>query len=381
MDILKTFVTLGSVESWDSGVVARERHEDGSWHLHCYAHAKMNGERKRFRVPHKVLDQMGKHGNYQAALSDIAVAKYCMKEGDFIFWGRDPTVRAELRGKKRNLVLAEVLSGKTTIEQAVENQPELLLKYNILTQNLNQFKAAKRASERKGRPEFHYIVGPSGVGKTTLAMSLFPAEETYKVPLPSQHSKAWWFNGYHGQKCLVFDNVSKETVPPYDLLCQMVDNSMCLLPVKGGLVTCSPCVVLVTSVLQPGVLWENNWDIQMKRRLTALHEATIRDESGRILGEQEAMGELENGINRRSVLWETTRMDAFKILTLPPDTTRLLDQLRLAMVTLEETIPVMATPPIPVPSLAEQELMWNVNIVDNSYEQLDSVLLRNLETE
>jgi len=289
---------------------------------------------------------MGKHGNYQAAVSDVKVQNYCMKDGDFIWWGRDPTLRAEMRGKKRNLLLADLIADRTTVDDAVSQSPELILKYDQLTQNLSAFKASKRAQASQWRrPSLVYLVGPSGVGKTTLAMSLFPPEETYKVPLPSKQANQWWFNGYHGQRCLVFDNVSKETVPPYDLLCQMVDNSSSLIPVKGGLVRCSPSVIVVTSVLHPSILWEGNWDIQMKRRLSQLHEAFLLGPDGRKLSSYELQSEISNGLSYRNVQWEETKLDEFRVLTLPPATVSLLATLQASLNCVEKP-PTVQTPPL-----------------------------------
>jgi len=330
--ILEAFVTLGRVKSWDCGVVAREHHESGEVHLHIYAHASLEGETKRFRVPHAVLDKMGKHGNYQAAMSDIAVAKYCTKDGDYVWWGRDPSLRQEVRGKKRNLLLADIITGKLSIEDAVMQSPELILKYDTLTQNLEQFQAAKRASGPRLPPVFIYLAGPSGVGKTTMAESLCPPSETYKVPLPTTGQKTWWFNGYRGQQCLVFDNVSKETVPPYDLLCQVIDSSSCRIPVKGGLVSCAPSLIVVTSVLHPSDLWGQNWDIQMKRRLTFLYEAFLVNARGEKLGMQEAQEEMRvGGLNSRNVIWESTPLSAFKVLTLPDASMKLMAELQASL--------------------------------------------------
>lgn len=333
---LNHLVRSGKIKSFDRGVVARELHSDGNQHLHVYLHAEM-GQRE-VKILHADLDLPSdldhpvgsaavRHGNYQPCRSDQAVMQYCVKEGDYIWWGADPKERSEARGKKRKMLLASLVSGDVSLESAVLTDASLILNYDKLSRNLLQFRAATRSRPSGTAPRLIYLQGPSGVGKTTLAKSLQPAEETYLVPLPSKPGNPWWFDGYCGQRCLVFDNVSKETVPPYDLLCLMVDVSTCKIPVKGGHVSCSPSVIVITSVLEPSQLWGSLWDVQMKRRMTDLWVATT---TSSLMGTS-AM-EMANGVSGRvDVSW--TRMDLapWKVLALPKATQTLSTILQKSM--------------------------------------------------
>lgn len=312
-------VRAGKIKSFDRGVVAKEAHADGNIHLHVFLHADL--AQKEVKIAHTDLDLPNpvgerKHGNYQPCRSDQAVLKYCVKDGDYIWWGADPKERQEARGKKRKMLLSAVISGETSLEAAVASDAGLILNYDKIQKNLLSLRAATRLRPTGEAPRLIFLQGPSGVGKTTMAKSLHAAEETYLVPLPSKPGSPWWFDGYCGQRCLVFDNVSRETVPPYDLLCMMVDTSTCRIPVKGGLVSCSPSTIVITSVLEPSQLWGTLWDVQMKRRMTDLWVASTTLST---MGQ--SLTEMANGLGgRMDVMW--TRMDLapWKILALPPAT-------------------------------------------------------------
>jgi len=328
---LSHYIREGRIREFDRGVVARERHEDGNWHLHVFLHAVLGPDVQGVRVKHCDLDLIGsgvmRHGNYQAARSDEAVVKYCQKDGDFIWWGADPNVRQGLREGKRSFLMAGLVAGTTSLEDAVMQHPALLSHYKQLEQNLAAFRAAKKRRPQGVTPLFLYLMGPSGVGKTTVAKSLHPVEETFLVPLP-QKAGDWWFDGYSGQRCLVFDNVSRATCPPYDLICRLVDASTCSVPVKGGHVSCSPDVIVVTSVLHPSELWQGNWDVQVKRRITHLLEAKTTLSS--TLGENQVTAlEMEHGVTRSDVTWTQVDLTPWRVTALPPGTTTLLERLRV----------------------------------------------------
>lgn len=254
---------------WDRGIIAREHHKDGEVHFHVFIHAKLCSQVQLVRIKHEDLELFGKRGNYQDARSDKAVVKYCTKEGDFIWWGQDPNVRSMLREGKAKLSLSSVVSGDMSLVDLVESDPRTLLHLDQLKKNLALFLSLKKTRIAKV-PTLMYLFGPSGVGKTTLARSFAEEKEIYMVPMPPKAQTPFWFDGYSGHECLVFDNVSKEISPPYDLICRMVDVSGCMLPVKGGLVDCHPAMIIITSTVPPEILWGPLWDVQMKRRTTAL---------------------------------------------------------------------------------------------------------------
>jgi len=265
---LNPYVVRGRIPGgFDKGVVAREKHEDGSYHLHVWLRA--SGVTKQTHIDHSDLDLMGHHGNYQAAKSDNAVLKYCSKDGDYIWWGQDPKLSAEVKSKHLSNVLTDVIHGRLTVSQAVMEKSTLLLHYSRLVSNLSAFQASQ-VPQVTGQPLLLYLYGGSGVGKTSLATLLSEGRRSYFVSLPlaSSLQQTWWFDQYHGEEIMIFDNLSLMTAPPYDLICRLVDRASCMLPVKGGFVPSRVQMVVMTSVKSPEALFTGHFDDQMRRRLT-----------------------------------------------------------------------------------------------------------------
>lgn len=271
------YVRSGKTSGFDRGVVAKELHKDtvsttdgvsvpGMQHLHVYLHCKLNGG-TQFRIKHSDLDLRGHHGNYLAIGVDNGVAKYCQKDGDYIWWGQDPVAREALRKRHRSVALAGLMNGTDSLDDVVLEFPNLLPQYAQLLKGLNYYKAARRLRKDGGAPTFLYLMGPSGAGKTSVALSLSDRVNIYLVPL--QANASTWFDGYQGEPVVVFDNVSPLNVPAYDLICRLVDRSPLIAPTKGGHTTMWPAIVVVTSVHHPTAVWPM-WDVQLARRLTSL---------------------------------------------------------------------------------------------------------------
>jgi len=331
----------------DKAILAKEKHEDGSWHLHAWIHFAGVDEMHRIRVPHRLLKLNGKSGNYQGARSDIAVVKYCTKDGDYIFEGMtDPRARAECRTRHLNLVLADVLANKITLQQAVTEKPSLMVNLDKLERNLSLMKTMAATRPEGWKPLLIFIQGPPGVGKSTIANSLTSPEDTYLVPLPSSKESPWWFDGIAGQRQILFDNVSAAVPPPYDLLCQMANPTACRLPVKGAHVQCLPWLITVTSTQSPKEIWKN-LDHQMMRRMTTYligeyvpASSTTRQKSMTttemtwMLGhpDQDLPVDLlsnvaESTIPSHQVRWHTVDLSEFQSLSLPGETVRALSSL------------------------------------------------------
>jgi len=265
---LNPYVVRGRIPGgFDKGVIAREKHQDGSYHLHCWL--RCSAVDKQIFIDHADLDLEGHHGNYQGAKSDSAVLKYCTKDGDYIWWGQDPKLSAEIKGKHLSSVLCDVIEGRISCNQAVKEKTMLLLHYNKLVSNLAMWKA-NQVKESLGQPLLLYIYGQAGVGKTSLCRQLSEGRKCYFVSLPlaSSSHQTWWFDNYLGEEVMVFDNLSLMTAPPYDLICRLVDRAPCMLPVKGGFLPSRVKMVVMTSVFPLNTLFTGHFDDQMRRRLS-----------------------------------------------------------------------------------------------------------------
>lgn len=165
-------------------IVAQEKHEDGSDHLHVF----LKLDRVFNCKDSEFWDLNNYHGNYQGCRSPAAVMKYCVKEGDFLT-SKGMSV-AKCEPWKEALELAK--EGKATEAlQALENGNERTRRDRLLhsdslaktfqalapaTAHLSSLPLAVYGTlfEWNRRAHTLLIFGITNVGKTTLATSLLP---------------------------------------------------------------------------------------------------------------------------------------------------------------------------------------------------------------
>jgi len=164
----------------DNGIIAREKHEDGNWHVHVYWHFVPIPVGSNRTVLHVDLTLWGKRGNYQAPRSNEAVVKYCKKEGDFIWWGIDPHKAHAARTSHARILEEDLVTGKTTLVEFFQQNPNKIMHYLNYKRSLMAYLADKQQT-RLEPPEVLWIQGPSGIGKSTLATSC--AKTYFVVPL------------------------------------------------------------------------------------------------------------------------------------------------------------------------------------------------------
>lgn len=104
------------------------------------------------------------------------------------------------------------------------------------------------------------FVGPSGVGKTTLAKALRP---TWFALSPDTN----WWNGYTDQECVIFDEFNGKaiTMESFNML---YDGTRYLMPSKGGHVACKARVFAFTSNHKPEAWWVGAYFAAFQRRVT-----------------------------------------------------------------------------------------------------------------
>jgi len=189
----------------DEGVIAREKHADGNWHLHAYIHFKpdlQNPERKR-TILHKDLELDGHRGDYQVPRSSSAVTKYCTKEGDYVWWGVDPTKARAARTSHTKIMKEDLVTGKTSVHDFIAQNPDQIGDYLNLKRNLMAWKADSQT--RTAPPQVLWLQGPPGIGKTSVARAA--SATTFIVPL-AKTDQMWWMDGDSGQDVIMFDNLT-----------------------------------------------------------------------------------------------------------------------------------------------------------------------------
>lgn len=90
----------------DEYLIAEEKHEDGTPHLHAFFHSSKKLDIKTARA----LDIRGEHGNYQNPDSKVAWIAYCLKEDtnpladrDWDKWVKETNAHAAHKGTEKNL--------------------------------------------------------------------------------------------------------------------------------------------------------------------------------------------------------------------------------------------------------------------------------------
>jgi len=121
MENLKSHPSLGPILNW--AVVAEEKHEDGSPHLHCLVilHSKFSTRLAKF------ADSVGKqHGNYQPARNMYNCLKYVTKGGNYLAHNVDVDLLIRRQGSSLSSVAHMVKSG-STLEQINQEFPQVVM--------------------------------------------------------------------------------------------------------------------------------------------------------------------------------------------------------------------------------------------------------------
>lgn len=142
-----------------TALVARERHADGSNHLHCYV-----GLSAPYRCRNNSgLDSLAKqHGNYQACRSPRQWLKYITKEKDYLLYGKSQEwLSSYLQGKSSatSEVHSQLLAGKS-LKDVIRENPWTLTK-------VRQLEAALPYLATKKAPEKVYSSPLVGIGSPT----------------------------------------------------------------------------------------------------------------------------------------------------------------------------------------------------------------------
>jgi len=179
-------------------VIARELHEDGNPHMHCFI---LLDRECRAKKDVRLFDINGHHPNIQSTRSCKAVVKYCTKKEDYLTNIEKKVKRYhEEELNNRRQIAEELLKGKK-LPDLVEANPSLLFGYARLKQDIQSYMLDKTKPEDLDDVCGLWIGGPSGSGKSTIAFTRFG--DYY----PKGKNK-WWC-GYNGEGTVVLDDVDE----------------------------------------------------------------------------------------------------------------------------------------------------------------------------
>lgn len=266
---------LAHVLAWrpcDQAMVAREKHADGTPHLHALIWLTKRCDLSSYASLDRILDC---HGNYQAMKDPVACVQYLMKGDDFHSHGFEPREYVDAARKKRKQPAslhsagtglwseaAEFIQGGGALAD-IENQ-------GFVARNLRQlqaydiFRRAATPVHRVGdwAKDFNVMVvwGDSGVGKS------YWARESTGLPggvfvLPVQSGGTVWWDGYAGERTILLDDFDPSSISMMNML-RLLDPYPYTGQVKGlkGGVTLDHLTVIITNNMDP-VGWYSKCDI------------------------------------------------------------------------------------------------------------------------
>lgn len=198
----------------DWAVVGRELHQDGTPHLHCLIKLQ---QRYTTRRPSDLDALAGKHGNYQACRNLRRCLEYVLKDGRYVQVGIDAKAHlAAMRQHKARMsdVVAKKVIDGTSIRAITADAPGYVMMNLQKIRSFQSFVRSQRPVDRLplprigflglsskvlsiwtwitnnvrqdrprplGQPQL-FIVGNTGLGKTSLINCLRPALRIYYPP-------------------------------------------------------------------------------------------------------------------------------------------------------------------------------------------------------
>lgn len=224
--IADALAALQSVDDIIEYVIAREKHKDGSFHLHAYVKYKKGVTLKQ--AP-GLFDLIGKSGHYEPVRSCKSVVKYCTKESDFI-----SNFNVEKYLAKKGKVTSETLRTYTAIEAL---DLGIVGIGSLKSYEYGRSLAIKPYSPTDLRGIWFY--GAPGTGKSLKAREI-AGEDVY---LKAQNK---WWDGYTGQSTVILDDLDEEFKSWHNLKI-WTDRYPCFGEIKGGQVALSYEKFIVTS--------------------------------------------------------------------------------------------------------------------------------------
>ena len=202
-------------------------------HMHYYLILRT---KVRINKVSELFDYM--HPNIQKCDNNhAALKKYIMKQGQWQQWGDEPLTRQAKAAATVKLTAEETLAKYSSYEELLKGDFDFASKH---AKAAKEFYALKVKDMPHAKPLVVWISGDTGTGKSALAYYLCGEERFRKV------GKLDWFDGYHGQANVTFDDFRKCNVE-WSFLLNLLDwYKLDDLPVKGSFVSWRPKLVVFT---------------------------------------------------------------------------------------------------------------------------------------
>lgn len=249
----------------------RERARTGRehWQGYCeFLRAVSQGECKEI---------LGRQCHVELARGGLEQNKaYCSKEdtrvpgAQFVEFGRgvgrQPGQRSDLRAA------AEACRDSRSVVDLCGAHPELYVKYHRGFHAL--IAAVSVPRDRSITPDVRVYHGSSGAGKTRSVYDEFPTDQIY------QKDGSKWWDGYVGQRVILFDDFSGSSeIPPTELL-RITDRYPHGVEVKGSRMVLGNSIIIFTCMVHWGQWYgaREEWQVQrvaFERRVTCFREFSL----------------------------------------------------------------------------------------------------------
>lgn len=243
------------------GVLAREQHEDGTWHLHGLFEFADQFDSSDPRCLDFIYEGVNKHPNIQGCRSVKAVKRYCQKEGSFLVWGTISSFSRTFADVSADLLAAEPAKRKKVLAEIVSKNPQYLVHVNKFVTSIQTHEYLTERPWKVRQLRVYWLYGRSGSGKSYFANHYWPY--SYRPPLTG---KFW--DGYWNHASVIYDDFSPSQLQYRELL-RVTDVYGCRLEIKGGMSCARYSVVVFTTTDPPEAAYHNAYDEQLARRITA----------------------------------------------------------------------------------------------------------------
>lgn len=242
------------MKSWSDvtyGVLAKEiAPTTGTPHLHFQA--TFRGAKRRTALK-KLLPRanIGFTRNLKCAID------YCQKLPDYVEIGGSE------QGRRTDLEEAcAMVIEDGGLQKVADELPVMFVKYGRGLERLRMFQNKQIGFKKL---EVTVVIGKPDSGKSRTAWDLYP--DLYEVAEPQGMYGVLWFDGYDGEKTILFDEFTGKV--SYTMMCRLLDGYPMKLQTKGGFCNKKWERVFITSNVPLEDWWCRDEFDAIKRRITS----------------------------------------------------------------------------------------------------------------
>lgn len=198
---------------------------------------------------------------------------YCSKKGNIIEgpWENGKRNKPGYRSDINNptlKVIEEIEQGNTLKQIQAENKAFYFHNEQKVISSFARINTPKKY--QPGEKRFIIMYGESGAGKSETADLKFP--DAAEMPAPQKGSEKVWWDGFHGQEAVVFDEWGHGRIPYRDC-CRLVNYRWFRAKIHHAYVLFNAKIIIVTTTIHPKYWYQTVQDkTELKRRIQEMGE-------------------------------------------------------------------------------------------------------------